>query len=67
MAGRQGRSLAWVMVALVAILALVGGATYLVLENSDPDGGGGSKADPARPGVDVADPAVWLPIDSRPR
>ncbi len=58
MAGRQGRSLAWVMVALVAILALVGGATYLVLENSDPDGGGGSKADPARPGVDVADPAV---------
>lgn len=54
MARRQGRSLAVVVVAVVAVLALVGAATAYVLTRTSGD----PVADPARPGVDVEDPAV---------
>ncbi len=54
MARMQGRSLAVVVVALLAVLGLVGAGTAFVLTRTSGD----RAADPQRPGVDVEDPAV---------
>lgn len=55
MASKRGRSLTLVVVALVAILGLVGVATAVYLSRS---GESSPRRDPRRPGVDVEDPAV---------